>query len=135
MVEIFRNEHLVAWRDAMGGLVRVARTSSEFLQLEDVEDSYQAMFRAIDRSSRTRFALLVDLRDSPRRSDPRFESVMRRIRPLLFRRFKRGGVLVRSSGGVRQLTQHTQEDGISVMVSTSESELLLFLSEGKLDRG
>ncbi|MBL8631964.1 MAG: hypothetical protein JNM40_01985 [Myxococcales bacterium] len=131
-MEIFRNQYLIADRDSMLGILRVTRTSEEFKELEDIDGSYQALFRVLDRMQRPTFCLLVDLRRSPGRSDPKFEGVMRRIRPQLFRGFRRCGILVRSASGVRQVSQHTKEDGYSILVGNSEAELVHFLTDGKL---
>ena len=132
LVEIFRNHHLIAERDSMLGVLRVTRTSEEFKELEDIDEAYQALFRVLDRMQRSTFCLLIDLRQSPARSDPRFEGAMRRIRPLLFRGFRRCAIWVRSASGVRQVSQHTKEDGYSILVGNSESELVLYLTDGKL---
>ena len=133
-IEIFRNLHLVAERDSMHGLVRVTRTEAEFDRVEDIETSYQSMFRAINQVSRSRFSLLVDLRSSPPRNDPPFELMMRRVRPVLFHGFRRCAVWVRSSLGVRQVHQHTRQDGYAVLVGNSESDLLAYLTDGKHQR-
>ncbi len=134
LVDIFRNQHLVAERDAMKGILRVTRTDSEFLEIADVEASYLELFRILDRAQRSVFSLVVDLRSSPGRSDPKFEDVMRAVRPQLFRGFRCCGIIVRSASGVRQVSQHTKQAGYSVLVGNSEADILLYVSEGKYDR-
>jgi hypothetical protein len=118
----------------MKGILRVTRTDSEFLQLADIEPSYQELFRVLDRTQRSAFSLVVDLRNSPGRTDPKFEEAMRVVRPQLFRGFRRCGIMVRSASGVRQVSQHTKEDGYSVLVGNRETDILLYVSEGKFDR-
>jgi hypothetical protein len=134
LIEVFRNLHLVAERDSMHGLLRVTRTDREFDRVEDVDSSYQAMFRTINQVSRSRFSLLVDLRYSPARSDPPFDLMMRKVRPLLFQGFRRCAILVRSSLGVRQVLQHTRQDGFSVLVGNIEADLLAYLTDGKYQK-
>lgn len=131
LIEIFRNKHLVAKRDSMHGVILVLRTETEFDRVDEVETSYQEMFRTLNQASRSRFSLLVDLRASPPRSDPQFDLMMRKVRPLLFQGFRRCAILVRSSLGVRQVHQHTQQDGFSVLVGNSEPDLLSYLTDGK----
>ncbi len=118
----------------MHGLLRVTRTDREFDHIEDVDSSYQAMFRTINQVSRSRFSLLVDLRYSPARSDPPFDLMMRKVRPLLFQGFRRCAILVRSSLGVRQVLQHTRQDGFSVLVGNIEADLLAYLTDGKYQK-
>lgn len=118
----------------MHGLLRVTRTDREFDRVEDVDSSYQAMFRTINQVSRSRFSLLVDLRYSPARSDPPFDLMMRKVRPLLFQGFRRCAILVRSSLGVRQVLQHTRQDGFSVLVGNIEADLLAYLTDGKYQK-
>lgn len=107
-------------------LIRLVRSATPFWDLTDVRLQYSYVIARLDRAGRTDRFLLVDLRGTPGRSDPAFESVMAEIRPKIFRGFRRVGILTATANGTLQVMRQSREDGVETLISTNESELLSF---------
>jgi hypothetical protein len=108
-------------------IVRTRRTAEPYLALADMERDYELISAALDQTGRERKALLIDLRDGPRRNDPEFEDTMRRIRPKMLRGFRHVAAVVRTAVGALQVKRHMREDGVGAEVFYEEEEALDYL--------
>jgi Ribonuclease G/E len=95
----------------------------------DLERSFRQAAAAIDRIGRTNRVMLIDVRDARGRNEPEFDTVMRRLRPIVEQDMVRVAVLLRSSAGMLQMKRINQEDGVLRMLTLSELEALEFLLE------
>lgn len=107
--------------------VRMRRTSAPYPTLADMERDYEAVLATFDRIGRERKVLLIDLREGPRRNDPAFEDVIRRLRPKLFRGFRLAAVVVSTAVGALQVKRHMREDGMGAEVFHDEHAAIEWL--------
>jgi hypothetical protein len=130
LIEVFRNEYTTIFMDPKGPIVRTVRSEVPFKSLEALERSTGDTIRVFDEIGRDGRVLLSDLRAIQGRNDPAFEDRMARLRPRLYDKFVRVGILVRSSVGALQIKRIVQEDGMSRMVTTDEAALIDYLLRG-----
>lgn len=104
----------------------MVRTSAPFISLMDARGQYEQVIEAMDRHGRASRFLLTDLRNAPGRSDPGFEAMMSELRPRMNRGFRRQGVLTKTAAGTLQVSRHTKQDGIELLISDNESDILSF---------
>ena len=133
MREILRNSYMVVTLDRDRLLLRLTRTNTAFPNVDEVRQRWLEASQTGDRIlgvGRSRFALLVDLRSAPGRNDPSFEAVMKEVRPIVMRGFRRIGMLMGTAAGALQIVRHSREDGLERMVSSDEDKLLDYLRPG-----
>jgi hypothetical protein len=111
-------------------IVRIARSSEQFVTTEDARDSYAGLWQQIHALplDRGRHGLVVDLRDGPQRSDPAFEEATKDHRARVFEGFRAGAVLVRTLSGKLQLGRHERTDR-AYRAFDDEAEALAFLRD------
>jgi len=120
--------------DGSGMIVRAQRSSREYPDVVTLESDMLCVGAALDQLGRDRRKLIVDLREGPRRNDPAFEEVMKRVRPRLFRGFRGAAILVSTAVGALQVKRHMREDGVGAEVFHDEAEALEYL-RGQSVRG
>lgn len=127
MWERYRSRYLVVEEHAPPPIARVLRTTEPFPGIADVHREYAEVIRELDAIGRRGRVLLVDMRDSPGRNDPKFEEAMRSIRPAYLGGFVRVGVLVRSVVGTLQIKRYAREDGIVRLIADDPGEIAAYL--------
>ena len=120
----FISATLVDHPRALRRVVRVVRSPEAYSTMLDLERSYAPLYAAFAKLERDQLALLIDFRLVTPRNDPEFEATVVHHRARMVAGFHRVGVLVRSAVGKLQIIRHVREDGMSVLVSDNESELL-----------
>ena len=107
-------------------LVRMIRTATPFVSLTEARVQYERVVEAMDRVGRTGRFLLTDLRLAPPLTDPGFETLIAEMRPRMLRGYRRQGVLTQTAAGTLQVSRHSRHDGIDVLISDSEPQILGF---------
>ena len=129
LTEIYRDDFLTISAEVPGRLIRFLRTNVPHPTPVDLERSFRQAAAAIDRIGRTNRVMLIDVRDARGRNEPEFDTVMRRLRPIVEQDMVRVAVLLRSSAGMLQMKRINQEDGVLRMLTLNELEALEFLLE------
>ena len=80
------------------------------------------------RFDRSRYRLLVDLREGPFRTDRAFEERFEKFRAEMLRGYARTAILVRSAVGKLQVQRHAREDATPLQVFDDEGAALAFLA-------
>ena len=130
-LEVMRNPWFIVTLDGHstpGAIVRMVRTSAGFSSIESLRENHLQLIARFDRLGRRNRSLFVDLREAPGRRDPEFEAAMRELRPKMFADFRRIGLLTASALGMMQVRRYSREDGAPALTSTSESEIMHFLT-------
>jgi len=113
------------------GLVRVVRSSVPIEKIEEVDEAWGGVSRAMLPLDRAKHVLLVDLRNGPGRNDDAFEQRVAPHRAATVRGFARVAVLVRSLPGQLQTQRHVREDALGgVQVFAVEQAALDWLGAG-----
>jgi hypothetical protein len=108
-------------------LVRLTRTPKRFHSLGDV-DEVIAMFHVLDPYRRGSYALLMDARQGPLRSDPALEPSIRRMREAMSRGFPHRAVLLASAVGEAQSRRIGGGGDIDYGIFFDEKEALHYLA-------
>lgn len=125
-----RRLRLPYWRldhDRGHRLIRIARTREPFASLDALEESVAEVALVLDGIGRDSFALLVDLREGPMRTDPAFEQAMADLRPKLLRGVARIAVLVATPLGAMQVSRHQRRGAIGWATFSDEDAALQHL--------
>jgi|JI102314A1RNA_FD_contig_111_170465_length_602_multi_3_in_0_out_0_1 hypothetical protein len=104
----------------------MVRTTAPFVSLADARIQYEKVIEALDRHGRSTRFMLADLRNAPGRSDPGFETMMAELRPRMNRGYRRQGVLTKTAAGTLQISRHTKQDGIEILISDNENDIMSF---------
>lgn len=131
--ELLLDNRFVSVRRTVGrpGLVRVTRTSAAIETLEQVDEVWGAVSRALIPLDRSRHLLLMDMRDAPGRNDDAFERRVAKYRTATVQGFVRVAVLVRSLPGQLQVQRHAREDGLGMVhIFAAEQAALDWLANG-----
>lgn len=113
------------------GVVRVVRTSAAIETLEQVDEVWGAVSRALVSLDRARHVLLMDMREAPGRNDDAFERRVAKYRTATVQGFVRVAVLVRSLPGQLQVQRHAREDGLGMVhIFAAEQAALDWLTQG-----
>ena len=104
--------------------VHVRRTSRDFESLDVARGSFETLIDRLGLEALPEVGLLMDLRDSPTRPEPEFEQATRPYRETLFIGFGRGGVLVQSAAGLKQVTKYSESDGTAYRIFDDEQQAL-----------
>src|SRR5262245_1563181 len=102
--ESLLDNRFVSVRRSLGrlGFVRVTSTKTAIETLEQVDEVWGAVSRAVIPLDRARHVLLMDMRDAPGRNDDAFERRVAKYRSATVQGFLRVAVLVRSLPGQLQ---------------------------------
>jgi hypothetical protein len=112
----------VSVRRSESGLVSVVRSSQAIEKLEQVDEAWGSVSRALATIDRSRHVLLIDMRCARGRNDDAFERRVAAYRTRTVSGFLRVAVLVRSAPGHLQVQRHAREDGLgSVQIFVSEA--------------
>jgi hypothetical protein len=103
MKRVFANEHWILDRDKARGLLVARRTAVPYPSITAISKSFDALEAAMDACGRSRYSLLLDLREAPSRNDPEFERVTASHPRRFARDFIRAAVLVRTAHGMLQI--------------------------------
>lgn len=131
MTTLLDTPHYVLAREpGQRSMLRLTRTAHPFQSVAEIEATSAALERALATIERSRYQLLVDLREGPMRNDPEFERAFERHRKALLKGYVRVAVLVRTAAGRLQVARHAREDGASIRVFDDERAALAFLAGG-----
>ena len=91
--------------------------------------SFGGIYDLLEGGTAERMRLMLDIRVSVGRNDPKFEAALVEPRRELFRRFANTAVIVRTAVGRLQVARHIEDDGFSdkVRVFVDEDEALVWL--------
>lgn len=103
MRRVFANEHWILDRHPKFPLLIVRRTSVGYSSNSEIPKAFDALDAAMDACVRSRFAVLIDLRESVGRNDPEFERATKGHPRRLVHGFTRAAVLVRTANGLLQV--------------------------------
>lgn len=105
-----------------GGILVVTRTARRYLDIDDIEPSFEALHAAIDALRPGAPSVLIDLRQVVGRNDPSFEGLIAPQRRRLLRRFRHVVILLRSQAGKMQLARYLRADGFEIPIFMSKTE-------------
>ncbi len=109
-------------------LVRVTRTPKPFERAEDTAAIYGVMREAYPPSVRADMVLLIDARDAPIRTDPRFAKIVAAELPRLIAGWRRSATLVVTEAGKEQIMEIRRRAGVDPRgVFTDEDAALCYL--------
>ena len=130
-----RSEFFTLSFEPAARLVRVKRTTTPFERAEDTAGIYSVMRDGYPLAARADKVLLIDARDAPARSDPRFAKIVAGELPGLLAGWKRSASLVRTPEGVAQLIQIRGRAGVDPRgVFMDEDAALAYLLSADDDR-
>lgn len=112
MRELLRSPFYLVTVDDERRIVRRLRTERPFDSLEQIEEAYEAVNRALARLDRSRYGLLIDVRLAPARNDTAYEQVVKRHQLGLHGGFRRLAFLVRTEAGRLQVSRMARVKGI-----------------------
>lgn len=111
-------------------VVKIVRTSEPFPRGSSTLDPMFAEAHSVaDSVDRSRWGLLLDLRNTVGRNDPDFEKLIAPHRAKLEHGFRKVAVVVRSQVGRLQVERHARDDGVNLRVFLEEDEALAWLGE------
>jgi hypothetical protein len=125
--QLHEHDYFRVLADDTARVVRLVRSVTPFSSIDAIEQTFDAVDRAIT-SIPPDWALLIDSRDGPLRNDPVFEDILARARGRIIGRFTRVAVLVRSAIGKLQVGRYSREDRKPPTVFDDEAEALAFLA-------
>ena len=113
-------------------LVTMRRTEKLSEDVAAFARSFGGVYDLLEGGAPERMRLLLDIRISVGRNDPKFEAALAEPRRELFHRFANTAVLVRSAVGRLQVARHIEDDGFSekVRVFVDEDEAIGWLRYG-----
>ena len=117
------------------GLITLTRTSEPFSSLAELQASVTEVSVVLDAIGRSSFALLVDLRNGPMRTDGAFEQAMADVRPKLLRGVAKIALLVATPLGAMHLSRHQRCGAIEWMTFDDEVAALAYLGIGNAAGG
>jgi hypothetical protein len=109
------------------------RRSPVRLRTEEVVAAFTPFVQALERLDRTKYVLLVDVREGPMNNDPDFETAMLPMMTAINRDFRRRAVIVRTAAGKLQANRADRtiqaRDGLSAAaVFDDEADARSFLT-------
>ena len=110
-------------------LVTMRRTEKRSDDVTAFARSFGGVYDLLEGDTPERMRLLLDIRVSVGRNDPKFEAALVEPRRELFRQFGSTAVLVRTVVGRMQVARHIEDDGFAakVRVFVDEAEGLEWL--------
>jgi hypothetical protein len=117
------------------GLITLTRSREPFSSIAELQASVAEVSVVLDAVGRSTFALLVDLRDGPMRTDVAFEQAMADVRPKLLRGVPKIAVLVATPLGAMQVSRHQRCGDIEWMTFNDEVAALAYLGIRKAAGG
>ena len=127
MLPLVATPHGTVELDRPRRFVRMARSNTPFVTLEQVRDFYESVAVAVEKLERRALTLVVDLRQAPARNDPAFEAMVAAYRKRMFTGFSRVGVLVKTAAGKLNVSRHAKGDGHDVTIFHDEATALAWL--------
>ncbi|MFO0653610.1 MAG: hypothetical protein U0787_00860 [Polyangia bacterium] len=104
----------------------MVRSTEQFASLSDARAQHEKVIEAMDRHGRQGRFLLTDLREAVPRNDPGWEALMAELRPRMTRGYRRMGVLTKTAAGTIQVSRHSRQDGVEMLLSDTEEQILAF---------
>ena len=112
-------------------IVTFRRTSVPLPSREPIDPFFVQLEDVMKLDDRSRWRLLIDVREAPSRNDPQYEEAFKRHRPRIFGGFERRAVLVKSAVGLLQVNRLARAAGIDERTFGDETEARAFLLTGK----
>jgi serine/threonine protein kinase len=106
-----RSEYAELSYDPLARIARFRRTPVPYPTAEDVGQTFALARETFPLADRAGKALLMDVRDAPRRTDPRFMAIVTAESAALHTGWRRVAWLVRTEEGLQQLNQLAQDSG------------------------
>jgi hypothetical protein len=125
------NEFVSVSVEELRGLARVTRSALRATSIETIAGGFDQAIEALSRLDRSRFGLLIDLREAPGRNDAEFERAMASRRSELMRAFRSVAILVKTAVGELQVARIAREDGSDAKVFGDEAKALEWLTAPK----
>ncbi len=97
-------------------VARFTRSSLPLPTIIEMEIFHDNVGRALDRLNRSRYSLLVDLREAQGTSSSGLEASLASGRRRMLSGFVRVAIVVKTAAGALQVLRHAREDGIDVRV-------------------
>lgn len=119
--------------DSPTGVLVFRRSSTPFLNNEEMVEFFGTVNRVLDERGRPRSSLVVDTRDAPPRNDPAFEQAFAPLRARMLRGFRRVAVVVATPVGRLQVERHAREDHVPVRAFASDTEAIAYCSQRRLN--
>lgn len=133
MKRLFANEHWILERDPDRPLVIVRRTTVGYRSVTALNKAFDELDAAMDAQGRSRFSVLIDLREAIGRNDPEFERATVGHPRRLTRDFIRAAVLVRTANGMLQVKRTASSLGDRSRAFHSEAEAIAYLCPPRED--
>jgi hypothetical protein len=127
MQRVFANDHWTLERDTKRSLLIVRRTTAPYPSIPTLTKAFDELDAAMDACGRSRFSVLIDLRDAHGRNDPEFERATMSHPRRLVRDFVRAAVLVRTANGMLQVRRSAKSLGERVGAFNNEADALAHL--------
>jgi serine/threonine protein kinase len=108
-------------------VVRFTRTSLPFVTAEDVGQGYSVLRDAFPEVERRERLLLIDLREAPTRTDPRFHKIVAAELPDVYRGWRKSAALLQTAAGARGLEALWARAGLTGMTFLDEQAALDWL--------
>ncbi len=106
------NQYYTIRFDPVTRVVSFTRTSEPFARSEDVGWGYSVAREAFSIAERANTCLLLDVRQAPLRSEPRFNKIVLAEVPALYAGWRKVATLVQSEAGLRQLDEVRRSAGV-----------------------
>ena len=124
---LVRLDHYILLRDRTCHLCCARRTTVPYSRIDEIEQTFGRIERALADVPRSRYALLVDTRQSPGRNDPSFEATVALYRGKLLFGFARNAALVATAAGRLQVQRYARADGRTVFATDSPEDAFAYL--------
>jgi hypothetical protein len=127
MFRVFANEHWILDRDPDRPLLIVRRTPVSYRSIPVLTKAFDELDAAMDACNRSRYSVLIDLREAIGRNDPDFERATVGHPRRLTRGFIRAAVLVRTANGLLQVKRAAAAGGDRSKAFNNEAEAIAYL--------
>ena len=127
MQRVFANEHWTLDRHPDHPLLIVRRTPALYRSIPALTKAFDELDAALNGCNRSRFSLLIDLREAIGRNDPDFERATKGHPRRLTHGFIRAAVLVRTANGMLQVKRAAAGIGDWSHAFSNEAEAMAYL--------
>ena len=128
MFHLLQTPYLIIARVPGFDVIHFKRLSLSLYDLEQLHATLTAAVAAMDTVDRSRFGLLVDVREAPLRTDPEFEQIFAMYRPKLLGGFAKIAVLLKTEVGKLQAMRMGREDRLQFKTFDDEREAMSYLT-------
>jgi hypothetical protein len=127
VTEITRTPQMIVTREANGRVVRYRRTGVPIGDAAEFQRAGLALKTAVSLAERSHLGLLIDVRESPLRNDPKFEEASNVFVHRIGDGYARRAILVRTAVGKLQVQRLQRERGNEMRVFDDEVAAIAYL--------